>query len=71
MFSPLKKILRAKTTEVSTIAVLDAIKERILKLNIPTVADDVDAGYDMAIDEVIDIIDDARKAVLSTKPAAT
>lgn len=29
----------------------------VAKLNIPVVADDVDAGYDMAIDEVLDIID--------------
>lgn len=28
----------------------------ISKLNIPVVADDVDAGYDMAIDEVLDLI---------------
>ena len=30
----------------------------IAKLNIPVVADDVDAGYDMAVDEALDIIND-------------
>ncbi len=29
----------------------------VAKLNVPVIADDVDAGYDMAIDEVLDIID--------------
>lgn len=36
---------------------LEHIYRLIANLNIPTVADDFDSGYDMAIDEALDIID--------------
>ena len=40
-------------------AVVDELRHLyglICSLNIPVVADDVDAGYDMAVDEVLDLI---------------
>ena len=37
----------------------------VAKLNVPVIADDVDAGYDMAIDEVLDIIDARVKYYLN------
>lgn len=47
-------------------AMLDAaryIRMQVEKLNIPVIADDVDAGYDMAIDEVISLIEDYEELV--------
>lgn len=38
---------------------LIALRKRIILMNIPTVEDSFDAGYDMAIDEVLALIDDA------------
>lgn len=45
-----------------------AIREQVERMNIPVVADDFDAGYDMAVDEVLVLIDrllepDARNDV--------
>lgn len=34
-----------------------AIREQVENMNIPVVADDFDAGYDMAVDEVLVLID--------------
>jgi hypothetical protein len=39
--------------------VLMALRNEIELKNIPVVMDDFDAGYDMAIDEVLALIDDA------------
>lgn len=36
---------------------LIALRSRVEQMNIPVVADDFDAGYDMAIDEVLVLID--------------
>ena len=36
---------------------LEHVHRLIANLNIPTVTDDFDSGYDMAIDEALDIID--------------
>ncbi len=36
---------------------LIAIREQVERMNIPVIADDFDAGYDMAIDEVLVLID--------------
>lgn len=38
---------------------LIAIRRRVEQMNIPVVADDFDAGYDMAVDEVLELIDEA------------
>lgn len=35
---------------------LEHVHALIARLNIPVVADDVDAGYDMAIDEALDLV---------------
>jgi len=40
------------------IAELKVVLAMIERLNIPVVADDYDAGYDTAIDEAIEIIND-------------
>jgi hypothetical protein len=65
MISMLKNMFRTRTKPVTAIEAVDYLMRRVEALNIPVVADDVDAGYDMAVDEVLDIIIDYRK-VLST-----
>lgn len=53
----------------NTAAIIEELKHvyaEISKLNIPVVADDVDAGYDMAIDETLDIINDRIRHYLMT-----
>lgn len=48
------------------LVVLGMIRAQIEAKIVPVIADDVDAGYDMALDEVLDIIADYEKA-LSTQ----
>lgn len=53
-------LFRRKSPQDNSAAVireLEHIYVLIAKLTVPIVADDVDAGYDMAIDEALDIID--------------
>ena len=71
MFSPLRKFFRPRTKQVTALDALAHIKRAVERLNVPVVADDVDAGYDMAIDEVIDIISDYEKALSTPIVGAT
>ena len=48
---------KAKSDTASLVNELQHVFVLVSKLNIPVVADDFDSGYDMAIDEVLDIID--------------
>lgn len=43
--------------DVSVIGVLLMLREHVERMNIPVVKDDYDAGYDMAVDEVLVLID--------------
>lgn len=43
--------------EMTSCETLIAIREQVERMNIPVVADDFDAGYDMAVDEVLVLID--------------
>lgn len=56
MFGLFRKKLPENNSAV-IIKELEHVYRLIANLNIPVVADDVDAGYDMAIDEALDIID--------------
>lgn len=56
MFGLFRKKLPENNSAV-IIKELEYVYRLIANLNIPVVADDVDAGYDMAIDEALDIID--------------
>lgn len=47
------------------IAELEHIYRLIANRTVPIVADDFDAGYDMAIDEALDIIDDRIRFYLN------
>lgn len=55
-----RRLFRKKpaNTEI-VLTVLQALSAEIQKKNIPVIADDIDAGYDMAIDEVLALIDEA------------
>lgn len=55
MFGLFRK--RPPTNTAEIVKELEHVYALIARLNIPVVADDVDAGYDMAIDEALDIID--------------
>jgi len=48
---------KPQTSTAVIVKELEHVYALIANLNIPVVADDVDAGYDMAIDEALDIID--------------
>lgn len=65
MLHRLRKLFRGRTKPVSALEALAHVKAAVERLNIPSPADDTDVGYDMAIDEVVDIISDYQK-VLST-----
>jgi hypothetical protein len=61
-----KKPEPVKPDTAATLAELKHLKMLIERLNIPVVADDYDAGYDTAIDEVLDIVS-GRINFLSSK----
>jgi hypothetical protein len=47
-------------TKLDRSLILDELRHLyalVEKLNIPVVADDYDAGYDTAVDEILDVID--------------
>lgn len=61
-----RKLLHRKpTNKEATLAALRGLSSKIEKMNIPVIADDQDAGYDMAIDEVLVLIDDAINQITS------
>lgn len=61
-----RKLLHRKPTNKDAIlAALRGLSSKIEKMNIPVIADDQDAGYDMAIDEVLALIDDAINQITS------
>lgn len=61
-----RKLLHRKPSgKDAALAALRSISAQIEKLNIPVIADDQDAGYDMAIDEVLALIDDAINQITS------
>lgn len=47
--------------EPSARQVLDDIRRLVETKNIPVIMDDVDAGYDMAVDEILDLIEDYQR----------
>ncbi len=49
---------KPQTNAAVIIKELEHVYALVANLNIPVVADDVDAGYDMAVDEALDIIND-------------
>lgn len=54
------KWLRKKpqpAADVAVLGVLLMLREHVERMNIPVVRDDYDAGYDMAVDEVLVLID--------------
>lgn len=57
MFGWLRK--KMQTPHPTAHQVLIALRDEVEKRNIPVVMDDFDAGYDMAIDEMLALIDDA------------
>lgn len=57
MFGWMRK--RVQDPQPTVQQVLVALKNQIELKNIPVIMDDFDAGYDMAIDEVLALIDDA------------
>jgi hypothetical protein len=63
MFGLFRKKLPDNTASI--VKELEHVHALIAKLNIPIVADDVDAGYDMAIDEALDMIDGRIKFYLT------
>ena len=60
-------LFRKKPQDNSAVIIreLEHLYVLVAKLNVPVIADDVDAGYDMAIDEVLDIIDARVKYYLN------
>lgn len=55
MFGLFRK--KPQDNSAAIIRELEHLYVLVARLNVPVIADDVDAGYDMAIDEVLDIID--------------
>lgn len=70
MLGTLKKLFRAQTNVVSNMELLDSLRRQVERKNVAKVEDEFDMGYDMAIDEVIDLIDEYRRS-LSTSGRAT
>ena len=56
---------KGPTSAEAALEALRRIREQIERLNIPVIMDDQDAGYDMAIDEVLVLIDDAINQITS------
>lgn len=77
MLSQLRKLFRTQTSVGRMPTALEAlafIRKEVERKNVAIVADDIDAGYDMAIDEIIDVIEDYEKALqrsLSTHKSST
>ena len=63
MFGLFRK--RPQDNSAAIIRELEHVYVLVAKLNVPVIADDVDAGYDMAIDEVLDIVDARVKYYLN------
>lgn len=57
----LRWLRRQAAHDQSAHQVLLTLRERVERMNIPVVADDYDAGYDMAVDEVLALIDGLLK----------
>ena len=66
MFGLFRK--KPQDNSAAIIRELEHLYVLVAKLNVPVIADDVDAGYDMAIDEVLDIIDARVKYYLNPTP---
>lgn len=58
-------------TEPTARDALAAIRARVLAKHVPVIADDIDAGYDMAVDEVLDVIDDYQRQHLPRQKTGT
>lgn len=56
---------KKQTSAGAAIAVLQSLSAQVEKMNIPVIMDDQDAGYDMAIDEVLALISDAINQIAS------
>ena len=63
MFGLFRK--KPQDNSAAIIRELEHLYVLVAKLTVPVIADDVDAGYDMAIDEVLDIIDARVKYYLN------
>lgn len=57
MFGWMRK--RVQTPHPTVHQVLVVLRDEVERKNIPVIMDDFDAGYDMAIDEVLALIDEA------------
>lgn len=60
-----KFMMRKPTVQEAVLAALRDLSKKIEAKNIPTIMDDQDAGYDMAVDEILAIIDDAINQIVS------
>lgn len=58
-------MMRKPTVQEAVLAALRDLSKKIEAKNIPTIMDDQDAGYDMAVDEILAIIDDAINQIVS------
>lgn len=56
---------RKVTNKDAALAALRSLMAEVEKKNIPVIADDQDAGYDMAIDEVLVLIQEAINKIIS------
>lgn len=62
----LRRFFQKKQTSAgAVIAALQSLSAQVEKLNIPVIMDEQDAGYDMAIDEVLALISDAINQIAS------
>lgn len=62
----LRRFFQKKQTGAgAAIAALQSLFAQVEKLNIPVIMDEQDAGYDMAIDEVLALISDAINQIAS------
>lgn len=62
----LRRFFQKKQTSAgAAIAALQSLSAQVEKLNIPVIIDEQDAGYDMAIDEVLALISDAINQIAS------
>lgn len=60
-----KFMMRNPTAQEAVLEALRDLSKKIEAKNIPIIMDDQDAGYDMAVDEILAVIDDAINQVVS------
>lgn len=60
-----KFLMKKPTAQEAVLIALRDLTKKIEAKNIPVIMDDQDAGYDMAVDEILAIIDDAINQIVS------